>query len=149
MADVALPAAADTLSRAADLIETRVADALAVQVEPDEDNGDGWWVDIDPGCLDPVDDPAPEPLVRGGDNEIVASCPDRAYADLIALAYPHALAALVSALRAAQEIAHHSKTVPCADCTDQPDSDCRHGDLCTTVGPLLEFARRLLRKEET
>jgi hypothetical protein len=58
----------------------------------DSDDDIGWWVDDDQNCLEPTDDR--EPLIRGGDNEIIGSVPTLPAADHIAAeANPaHALA---------------------------------------------------------
>jgi hypothetical protein len=127
MTTTGLPVAADTLTRAADLIERLVGTTT---------RRGGWYPDNRAGAIWPGHD---------GDGIDVEHEGNRAF---ILAFQPEMVAALVPALRAASLIAHLSKSIPCADCTDQPDPDCKHADLCATVGPLLEFARRLLCEEE-
>jgi hypothetical protein len=128
---VDLPAA-DTLSRAADLIEQRAK--AATQGEDRHLYDDPCWsADEDPGCTEPGE--LVLPVVRACDGEIVAQCEHRADADLIALLDPLAVAALVPLLRkAAKHCAIASGPVPLS---------------LLWWGDLLEFARRLLREEET
>lgn len=92
----ALAPLTDLLNRAAALLEQRAEQATQGE-EQDLYDDPGWTADEDPGCAEPGD--LVLPVVRTCDGEIVASCPSRADADLIAAMSPHAVAELAPALR--------------------------------------------------
>jgi hypothetical protein len=92
------PARTLDLAHLADLIEGLAARATRGEDWEEEDDP-SWYVDTDRGCLE-ADEPF-EPLVRACDGEVVASCPRREDADLIAMLNPHLVADLVPVLRRA------------------------------------------------
>lgn len=80
----------------ADRVE-RLAAAATRGEDQDLVDDPGWYVDTDRGCLE-ADEPF-EPLVRACDGEVVASCPRREDAELIAALDPHLVTDLVPVLR--------------------------------------------------
>jgi hypothetical protein len=121
VADVGLPVAADTLARAADLIERLLVDYKPEQIP------DHWVANSDQvNCV-------------GGPDAIAETWTWRE-ADLIAAFDPHTVAALVDPLHEAAAEVRHAVEVYGAERGLMETSAACQG--------LLEFARRLLREEE-